>query len=171
VSRPPRNPQNQPAPEPRDPVPSKGAVPPKGAMPPAGSGSRPPRPLGVVVIAAVVALEALELAAAALWLGIGSFSQPPQSLASSVFLVVLTLALAAGLAAVSVNAYRGFRWTRSAAFVWQLLMVALAMPALFGGAVPVGVLLLLPALAGIYYLFTPRVVAFSLRTGGEHPVL
>lgn len=134
-------------------------------------GLRTHRPLGVIVISVVVALESLGLAAAGVWFCIGAFTQESVSVASTVFLIVLTFAVAAGLAAVAINAYKGFRWTRSATFVWQLLMVALAIPALLSGATFIGLVLLLPALVAVYYLFTPTVVAFSLRTGGETTVL
>lgn len=88
-------------------------------------------------------------------------------MASSIFLTLLLLGMAAGLVAVSVNAFRGLRWTRSAAFVWQLLMVAIAVPALLEGQVLLGLLLLLPPLAVAYFLFTPKVVEFSLRKTSE----
>ncbi|ALE07908.1 hypothetical protein AL755_16360 [Arthrobacter sp. ERGS1:01] len=119
----------------------------------------------------MVALEALALAAAGIWFIVGAFTQTAQSLPSTVFLIVLVFALAAGLGAVAVNAFKGYRWTRSAAFVWQLLMVAIAFPALLGGSTLIGLVLLLPPLAVIYFLFTPKVVAYSLRTGGGQPIL
>ena len=118
MSRPPVNPADQPDPGPRDATSSGRSD---------TAGGRPP---GVYVICAAVGLEALALAAAGVVLVFASFSQPSISLAGTIFLIVLVFALAAGLGAVSVNAYKGFRWTRSAAFVWQLLMVAVAVPAL-----------------------------------------
>jgi len=140
--------------------------------PKSGSDASPTgRPPGVYVIAAVVGLEALALAAAGIWFIVGAFTQTTQSLPSTVFLIVLVFALAAGLGAVAVNAFKGYRWTRSAAFVWQLLMVAIAFPALLGGSTLTGLALLLPPLAVIYFLFTPKVVAYSLRTGGGQPIL
>jgi len=132
---------------------------------------RPSRPLGVYVIAVVVGFQALALAAAGIWFTIGSFLLTPHSMASTVFMIVLLFALAAGLSAVAVNAFKGFRWTRSAAFVWQLLMVAIAVPALVNGAAPLGLVLLVPAVATIFFLFTPKVVAFSLRSNEDQAVL
>lgn len=129
------------------------------------------RPPGVFVITAVLGLESLALAVAGIWSTIGLFSQKPYSMASAVFLVVIVFALAAGLAAVAVNAFKGNRWTRSATFVWQLLMVTIAVPALLNGATMVGLVFLVPPLVATYFLFTPKVVAFSLKAGGEHPVL
>ena len=159
MSRPSQNPSEQPDPQPQDAQKSHALE------------QHLARPVGVYVITVVLGLEALGLAAAGVWFTIGVFTQTPHSMASAIFLIVLIFALAAALAAVTLNAFKGFRWTRSAAFVWQLLMVAIAMPALLSGATFTGLALLLPALAAIYYLFTPTVVAFSLRAGGEHPVL
>lgn len=129
------------------------------------------RPAGVFVVAAVVALESLVLGALGVWSIVLALTQPTHSMASGVFLIILLLALSAGLALVAVNVYRGFRWTRSAAFVWQLLMVAVAVSTLLEGNVLPGMLMLLPAVAAAYFLFTPKVVAFSLRTGAQDNVL
>lgn len=159
MSRPPMNPPAQPDPQPQE------------GQKPSLPEQQLRRPVGVYVIAAVLGLEALGLAAAGVWFTFGVFTQTPHSMASAVFLIVLLFALAAAMSAVAFNAFKGFRWTRSAAFVWQLLMVAVAMPALLSGATLIGLMLLLPALAAAYYLFTPKVVAFSLRAGGEQPVL
>ncbi len=41
-----------------------------------------------------------------------------------------TLALAAGLAAVTAGVARARRWARSPALVWQVLQIAVAVPAL-----------------------------------------
>lgn len=130
-----------------------------------------PRPLGVYVIAVVVGLEALAIAAIGVGSIVSAFTTPMYSAASGVFLIVLLLALAAGLAAVAFNAFKGMRWTRSAAFVWQLLMVALAVPALLEGNALLGLALLLPAVAAAYFLFTPKVVEFSQRTGAQNNVM
>ncbi|MDO5751442.1 MAG: hypothetical protein Q4P21_00120 [Arthrobacter sp.] len=129
------------------------------------------RPLGVYVVSFVVGLEALALGVAGVWSVISMFTQPIFSLASAIFLSVLLLGLAVGLSAVALNAYRGFRWTRSAAFVWQLLMVAIATPTLLEGNIALGLVLLLPPLAVAFFLFTPKVVAFSLRAGTSNKVL
>ncbi|NVM95552.1 hypothetical protein [Arthrobacter wenxiniae] len=159
MSRPPVNPAEQPDPGPRD----------NTAPGPQGSPAR--RPPGVYVISGVVGLQAVALAVAGVVFTVAAFTQPSLSIAGTVFLIVLVFALAAGLAAVSVNAFKGFRWTRSAAFVWQLLTVAIAVPSLLNGSTATGLVLLLPALAVIFYLFTPRVVEFSLRAGGGQPLL
>lgn len=129
------------------------------------------RPAGVVVVAAVVALESLILGVLGVWSIVLAATAPTHSLASGVFLIVLLLALSAGLALVAVNVYRGFRWTRSAAFVWQLLMVAIAVSTLLEGNILLGLAMLLPPVAAAYFLFTPKVVAFSLRSAADSNVL
>ncbi|MCQ9163038.1 hypothetical protein [Arthrobacter sp. STN4] len=159
MSRPPVNPAEQPDPGQRD----------HAAHGPNDVSAH--RPAGVYVISVVVGLQAVALAVLGVVATIGAFSQPSLSVAGTVFLIVLVFALAAALAAVAVNAFKGFRWTRSAAFVWQLLMVALAVPALLNGPAVTGLVMLLPALAVIFYLFTPKVVEFSLRPRGGQPVL
>lgn len=128
------------------------------------------RPTGVFVVAGVVGLEALALGVVGVGSVVAMFTQPVFSLASAIFLSVLLLGLAAALGAVAVNAFKGFRWTRSAAFVWQLLMVAIATPMLLEGNLLLGLALLLPPMAVVFFLFTPNVVAFSLRTGASNKV-
>lgn len=129
------------------------------------------RPVGVFVIAVVLALQALAVGFIAVLSIVSAFTTPMASVASGVFFIVLLLALAAGLAAVAVNAYRGMRWTRSAAFVWQLLMLAIGVPALLEGNFLLGGVMVVPAIATAYFLFTPTVVAFSQRSNSEPPVL
>lgn len=129
------------------------------------------RPVGVFVVSAVVGLEALALGVVGVGSVVAMFTQPVFSLPSAIFLSVLLLGLAVALCAVAFNAFKGFRWTRSAAFVWQLLMVAIATPMLLEGNLLLGLSLLLPPLAVVFFLFTPKVVAFSLRAGASNKVV
>jgi len=125
----------------------------------------------VAVAAVIVGLEAVVLLIVGIILGISLVTSAPASLASGIFLLVLVLGFGAGLAAVAVNLFRGYRWTRSAAFVWQLLMLTIAVPTLLAGQTLTGLLLIIPPLVVAVLLFTPKVVAYTLRTGGEPPVL
>jgi hypothetical protein len=125
----------------------------------------------VAIAAVIVGLEAVVLLIVGIILGISLITSAPASLASGIFLLVLLLAFGAGLAAVALNLYRGYRWTRSAAFVWQLLMLTIAVPTLLAGQTLTGLLLIVPPLVVAVLLFTPKVVAYTLRTGGEPPVL
>lgn len=85
----------------------------------------------------------------------------------AVFTLVLLVLVAAWLLAVGHFFFRGYRWTRAAALVWQLFMVALAVPTLGGGVVVPGLLLLLPAAAVVLLLFTKPVLAHTSRVGGD----
>ena len=125
----------------------------------------------MAVAAVIVGLEAVVLLIVGIILGISLVTAAPASLASGIFLLVLVLGFGAGLAAVAVNLFRGYRWTRSAAFVWQLLMLTIAVPTLLAGQTLTGLLLIIPPLVVAVLLFTPKVVAYTLRTGGEPPVL
>lgn len=125
----------------------------------------------MAVAAVLVGLEAAALLGVGVWLVVQMLTTAPVSMGSAIFLVVLVFGFGAGLAAVAANLCRGFRWTRSAAFVWQLLMLTIAVPILLAGQVLAGVLMIVPALVVAVLLFTPSVVAFTLRTGAEPPVL
>ena len=125
----------------------------------------------MAVAAVIVGLEAVVLLIVGIILGISLVTSAPASLASGIFLLVLVLGFGAGLAAVAVNLFRGYRWTRSAAFVWQLLMLTIAVPTLLAGQTLTGLLLIIPPLVVAVLLFTPKVVTYTLRTGGEPPVL
>ncbi len=129
------------------------------------------RPGGVVIAAVLLGLEGLAVLAAGVWYVIGLLTSVPQSLGGSIFMLVLLLGLGAGLCTVAVNLYRGYRWTRSAAFVWQLLMLTIAVPTLLSGLALPGLLLLIPPLVVLVLLFTPKIVTFTLRVGGGPPAL
>lgn len=96
---------------------------------------------------------------------IGLFTAAPNSLSGAIFLTIMLFALGIGLAAVSVQHFRGYRWTRAAALVWQLLMLAIAVTTLLNAQLALGLLLLIPPLAVLVLLFTPSVVEFTLRQG------
>ena len=117
----------------------------------------------MAVAAVIVGLEAIVLLIVGILLGISLMTSAPSSLASGIFLLVLLLAFGAGLAAVALNLFRGYRWTRSAAFVWQLLMLTIAVPTLLAGQTLTGLLLIVPPLVVAVLLFTPKVVAYTLR--------
>nr|WP_231704230.1 hypothetical protein [Arthrobacter caoxuetaonis] len=89
------------------------------------------------------------------------------SLGGAVFTLILVIVLAVWLLVVGHFFFRGMRWTRAAALVWQLFMIVLAVPTLQGGVVLVGLLLLVPAAAVILLLFTKPVVAWTSRISGD----
>nr|WP_231707683.1 hypothetical protein [Arthrobacter sp. zg-Y919] len=87
----------------------------------------------------------------------------PLSLGGAVFTLAFAVALAVWLLAVGHFFFRGYRWTRAAALVWQLFVVVLAVPTLQAGLVLPGLVLLLPAAAVLLLLFTKPVLAHTTR--------
>ncbi len=73
------------------------------------------------VVAGAVALEALLLAAYAVFAVVESVRGQAADLIGALVLAAVALALAAGLAAVATGVLRGARWARSPALVWQVL--------------------------------------------------
>lgn len=91
----------------------------------------------------------------------------PASLGGAVFSLILILAVAVWLLVVGHFFFRGMRWTRAAALVWQLFMIAVAVPTIQGGVVLVGIALLVPAAAVLLLLFTKPVLAWTSHTHAE----
>ncbi|WP_312179466.1 hypothetical protein [Arthrobacter sp.] len=125
------------------------------------------RPAAVNLISAILVLEALGLLAVAGWYVYNLLTATATSLGGAIFSLILILAVAAWLLVVGHFFFRGMRWTRAAALVWQLFMVAIAVPTLQGGVVLVGLLLLLPPAAILLLLFTKPVIAWTSRTNSE----
>ncbi|EMY35679.1 hypothetical protein D477_003253 [Arthrobacter crystallopoietes BAB-32] len=111
----------------------------------------------------MLVLEALALLGAAAWFVYGLMTQTPTSLGGAVFQLVLMVLLAGWLLAVGHFFFRGYRWTKAAALVWQLFVLVIAFPTLTGGLVLPGLLLLLPAAAVVLLIFTRPVTAYVTK--------
>ena len=129
------------------------------------------RPAGVAVIALILVLEALGLLAAAGWYLYGLLNSTPTSLGGAIFTMVFLAVLAIGLLVVGHRLFGGYRWTRSAALVFQLFVIVIAVPTLSAGIIQVGLVLLIPAAAVVLLLFTKPVIAFTSRAGDSGKVL
>ncbi|UVJ41631.1 hypothetical protein NVV90_13845 [Arthrobacter sp. CJ23] len=124
------------------------------------------------IVSLVVVAEALTLLGAAAVYGYQlAIGAPVASFAGAVFTLVLLLGFSAWLFATGLFLFRGYRWTRAAALVAQLFVLTIGVPTLTGGLVLPGLAMVLPALAGIVFLFDKKVIAFASRTGGSAPVL
>lgn len=119
------------------------------------------RPLALLALAALLAAEALVLWAAAGWLVFEMLTETPASLASAGAILALVLVAALWVSAIAWGALRARSWIRGAALTWQLVQVFVAVGCFQGlyARVDVGWALLLPSLAVIVLLFTPRVLA------------
>lgn len=121
------------------------------------------RPVAVVVISLVLVLEALALLGAAAWFVYGLMTQTPLSMGGAIFQLVLLLLLAGWLLAAGHFFFRGYRWTRAAALVWQLFVIVIAFPTFTSGLVLPGLLLLLPAAVVLLLIFTRPVTDFLTK--------
>ncbi|WP_306556917.1 hypothetical protein [Arthrobacter sp. Marseille-P9274] len=118
------------------------------------------RPAAVIVISLVLVLEALALLGAAAWFVYGLMTQTPLSMGGAIFQLVLLLLLAGWLLAAGHFFFRGYRWTRAAALVWQLFVIVIAFPTFTSGLILPGLLLLLPAAVVLLLIFTRPVTDY-----------
>lgn len=121
------------------------------------------RPVAVVVISLVLVLEALALLGAAAWFVYGLMTQTPLSMGGAIFQLVLLLLLSGWLLAAGHFFFRGYRWTRAAALVWQLFVVVIAFPTFTSGLVLPGLLLLLQAAVVLLLIFTRPVTDYLTK--------
>lgn len=127
-------------------------------MPHAASASGGVR-AALVVVNAVLILEAVALAAVAVWLVVDLVALRPSSYATAIALTVLVAIGAAWVGATAIASLRRAPWSRAAAIVWQILQVSIAVGAFQGlfARPDVGWALLLPAVTVIGLLLWPPV--------------
>ncbi|MCG2622721.1 hypothetical protein LVY72_12495 [Arthrobacter sp. I2-34] len=124
------------------------------------------RPVSIIIISLAVVFEALLLLATAAWFVAGLLTQTPLSLGGTIFQLVLILLFAVWLLAVGHFMFRGYRWTRAAAIVWQVFMIVVAVPTLNAGQVLLGLVLLVPALVVAVLIFGRPVTEFLVKGSG-----
>ncbi|PJJ61664.1 hypothetical protein CLV54_2612 [Compostimonas suwonensis] len=93
------------------------------------------------------------------WLLIELLTQEPTSLPTAVAILVLALLGAVFVLAAAIGSLRAASWIRGAAFVWQLIQIAIAVGCFQGvyAQPEVGWTLLVPSLLGIVLLLSPSV--------------
>ncbi|NQX04096.1 hypothetical protein HQQ82_04705 [Rathayibacter sp. VKM Ac-2856] len=135
-------------------------------------GNRPPtrpgngsRPLGLLLLVAVLALETAAVACVTGWLLIELVTTRADTIGGGIAIVVLSFIALAWVAATTVGTARRRSWIRASALTIQLVMMAVALGAFQGQyAVPdVGWALLAPALVAVVLLFLPSTVAATRR--------
>ena len=122
---------------------------------------RAPRHPLVIALTVLVFAEFLLLVAAVVYLVVELLIDTPASLASALFLTLLTGIAAAWLGVIVLNIFRGRAWVRGATFVWQVLQIAVAIGSFQGlfARPDIGWALLIPALLVLVLLFTPPVMS------------
>jgi len=129
---------------------------------------RSPRPRHhplVLLLAALLFLEAAGLFAATATLIVELLVDRPDSYASALALTVCVAIAAIWVTAIAVNTLRGRAWIRGGAIVVQVLLAAVALGS-FQGILPrpdIGWMLLIPAIAVMVLLFTKPVLAETSR--------
>lgn len=134
-----------------------------------GDDAAPGRPSALLVAVALAAAEALLLVVVAGYVVVSTLSGPG-SLLPVVPLLVLPLAVAAGLALALRGLLRGRRWARAPIITWQLFQVVLLVPALGDAALrPWALAALLASVVVVVSLLTPA--ALRATDGRQAPPL
>ena len=132
---------------------------------PAGAGSAPAptrRPVALVVVCALVLLEAgLLVGLAAAWVAdlVRGQVQLP---AATIFLTLFSLGVAAVLVLATRGLWQGRRWARSPVMTWQVLLVVMSIGWIGAESSPWVVAVLVVALGVGVGLLLPPVVAATL---------
>lgn len=107
-------------------------------------------------------LEATVLAGFAVFYAVSLVAgEAATSPGGAAFTLVLLAAFAVWLASSAVFLWRGRRWPRSVVLVAQLFALTIGVPTLTSGVVPVGLAILIPAVAALFLLFERRVLAVT----------
>ncbi|KHL00650.1 hypothetical protein [Sinomonas humi] len=128
------------------------------------SDQRPSKPPQLTILVALVLIEALALLVIAGMYAVElATGQAHVSPGGAVFTMVLLIVLGAGIGAAGILLWRGYRWTRSVVLVVQLFAGTIGLPTMSGGYVLYGLLILVPAAAALYLLFSRPVFAITQR--------
>ena len=127
------------------------------------------RPAGLLIAAAVVALEGLFVGALAARLAIALVSGDTRSLVTAVALFALVAAASVWVIFVAFSLFRGKRWARSAGVFWQLVQLAVATGSFSGqfGSQAIGWALIIPSVLVLATLLSKKVVAATMGTIDE----
>ena len=123
------------------------------------------RPALLILLAALIYLEATALGVASVVLLLDLLTQRPDSYASGVAILVLTILATVWLAVMATHALLGRPWIRGGAVTWQVLQIAIGIGS-FGGLFSrpdIGWLLIIPAVLVLVLLFTPTVIRATKR--------
>jgi uncharacterized membrane protein len=128
-----------------------------------------PRPRSLLVLVALICLEALALAATTLFLVIELIVAPSDSAGSAVLLTIIAGIATVWLVFIILGLLNGRTWTRAAVIVVQVLFIAVALGSLQGtGARPdIAIALFVPALACLVLLFTKATIAYLGKRGED----
>lgn len=120
-----------------------------------------PRSPALIVLAVILALEALALAGATVFFVIELLVDSSASIASAIALAVIAAIAAVWVGAIVRGLLLGQAWTRAAAIVLQILVIALGIGSVQGPEPrpDLAAALIVPAAIALVLLFTKSVVA------------
>ena len=119
----------------------------------------------LILLSALIYLEAAALGVASVVLLLDLLTQRPDSYASGIAILVLTILATVWLAVMATHALLGRPWIRGGAVTWQVLQIAIGIGS-FGGLFSrpdIGWLLIIPAVIVLVLLFTPTVIRATKR--------
>ena len=128
-----------------------------------------PRSPALVVLAAILSLEALALIAATVFFVVELFAAPASSMGSAVALAVIVAIAAAWGVVVVRGVVLGQAWTRAAVVVLQILVIAVGIGSVQGPEPrpDLAAALIVPAVLALVLLFTRSVVAATSERSNE----
>ncbi len=124
------------------------------------------KPALLVLLSALLYLEAAGLAVLTGSLIVEVFSLHPDSYLSAVALIVLALLATVFLALLATHSLRGRAWIRGGTVTWQILQVIIGITVIAGGAA-IGWPLVVVAVLVLVVLFTRPVIAATRRESRE----
>ena len=115
--------------------------------------------LKLVISAAVVALQSLVIWGLLVWVISLIFLETPTSLVSALFLLGLLFAAGLWSSNIALGLWKLKRWAHTPAMVFQLLIASIGVASFGGefGDAAIGLLLLVPATATFFLLFSKSV--------------
>lgn len=124
-------------------------------------------PAGLIIVISLVALEALAVAAAAASLGVEIIAGQSKSFVTAISLFALVAAAAVWVGNIVAGLLRNRRWSRSAAFFWQLVQLSIGTASFSGqfANAAIGLALIVPSVIVCALLLTKPVVAATQEQG------
>lgn len=112
----------------------------------------------VAVLAVLVSVEALAVAAGAIYFLSRIFLDTPENLSGAVVIFVISVVIAVGLVVTAIGIFKSKSWTRGAIVTWQVLQFAVATSFIqgFTQAQPIGWGLVAFSLLVLILVFTAK---------------
>ncbi|MFM6971814.1 MAG: hypothetical protein ACKOWH_04420 [Rhodoluna sp.] len=130
------------------------------------------RPLGLILVAALVGFEGLFVIVLAGILAAEIFAGESRSLATMIALVVLTALAGIWVVYIALRIFQGKRWARSGALYWQLVQLSVAIGSFTGqfASQAIGWSLIVPSVIVLVLIFTKPVINATMSGMRDKPL-